>query len=81
MIRWYSNFQIPNSGTQTEWVYVKIINYEDNNLTLLYSGEENGNVFLKQETIDFYMSESNPSQSLIYDALLKTPEFSQFSYY
>jgi len=81
MIRWHSNFQIPDSGTQTEWVYVKITKYENPNLTIAYSGEQNGSIFLKEETIKFPLSEENPSFDLIYKYLLDTPEFSLFSPY
>jgi hypothetical protein len=67
MIKWFSNFQISNSGTQTPYVYAVV---EDN--TVKFYGDENKTIFLWEKQY-FIPSGVDP-----YSYLLTLEDFSKY---
>jgi hypothetical protein len=47
MIKWFANFQIPNSGTQVAWVYAVV---EDGKVRY-YSGDPIMQQFIREEVV------------------------------
>lgn len=84
MIHWYSNFQIPNSGTQTERVFVKVKSYEIDSkgivLNLVYSADSFGSVILKEEIKYIELLSDSINENSVYKHLLTLPEYSMYSF-
>lgn len=67
MIRWFSNFQIPNSGIQTPYVYAVV----ENGMVKFY-GDENKTIFLWEK--EYFIPENvNP-----YSYLLTLEDFTNY---
>lgn len=68
MIRWQANFQIPQSGRQTQWVYARV---EDDGLVKLYADKQCTDLVLEKDV-------PIPSGVDPYDYLLSTDYFAAY---
>jgi hypothetical protein len=73
MIRWFSNFQIPESGIQTRWVYAIQQHQDTDTVTVGFYADPNRVTHLYDRKFP-----SPPLGVNLDDYLLKLPEFSQY---